>query len=307
MPEDKPDKTPSHGKPERPVGDAGLLFRDAAPAGSSGARSQPAAAPGEEFALVDIPESAPEEPPALPRGAQPKGAAAAEPRGEGRATRSSEDSGFDPSDLVPEPWSRWAEWGMNLIILGAWLMLIILLAYIVSGMEFYWLAFVLLIVGGLVAVVLSYPLIITLERPVRVTPEQALRDYYNALSHHVPHFRRMWLLLSAAGRVSSAFGSFEGFKGYWKEQLGRLRQGHAGPLTPLVFEVINFKAEKSAGKSRIDVTYSLNVSVRGQRSSGAIHTIPAALALVRGPDNMWYLENGTLARAERTTRSRSLS
>ena len=68
------------------------------------------------------------------------------------------------------------------------------------------------------------------------------------LSHHVPHFRRMWLLLSTAGRISAAFGSFEGFKGYWKEQLARLRKGHAGPLTPLVFEVINFKAEKSAGK-----------------------------------------------------------
>ena len=200
MPEEKADKTPRHGKPEPQVGDAGLLFRDAAPAGPSSPRSQPAAVPGEEFDLVDISESPAEsaaaQAPTLPRGAQSKAPAAGEPRGEGKASRSPEDSVLDPSDLVPEPWSRWAEWGMNLIILGAWLMLIILLAYIVSGMEFYALAFAFLIVGGLVAVVLSYPLIITLERPVRVTPEQALRDYYNALSHHVPHFRRMWLLLS---------------------------------------------------------------------------------------------------------------
>jgi len=86
--------------------------------------------------------------------------------------------------------------------------------------------------------------------------------------------------------------------------LGQLRQGHAGPLTPLVFEVINFKAEKSAGKTRIDATFSVNVLVRGQRPAGAIHTIPASISLVRGPDSMWYLENGTLARAEPAKRSR---
>ena len=205
---------------------------------------------------------------------------------------------LDPSDLVPETWSRWAEWGPNLLIVVAWVALLFLLVYFVFGLEFYGLAFALLLVGGLVAVVLSYPMLITLERPVRITPEQAVRDYYTALSHHVPHFRRMWLLLSAAGRISAAFGSFEGFKGYWKEQLARLRQGHAGALTPLVFEVVNFKSEKSAGKSRIDATFALNVSVRGQRAAGAIHTIPATIALVRGPDNMWYLESGTLPRGE---------
>ena len=56
-----------------------------------------------------------------------------------------------------------------------------------------------LLVGGLGAVVLSYPILITLERPVRITPEQAARDYFGALSHHFPHYRRMWLLLSARG------------------------------------------------------------------------------------------------------------
>jgi hypothetical protein len=106
----------------------------------------------------------------------------------------------------------------------------------------------------------------------------------------------MWLLLSTAGRTSSAFGSFEGFKGYWRDQLARLHKGHAGPLTPLVFEVVNFKSEKSAGKARIDATYSLNVSVRGQRAKGAVHTFSGPVGLVRGPDNMWYLESGTLPR-----------
>jgi hypothetical protein len=156
-----------------------------------------------------------------------------------------------------------------------------------------------------VTAALSYPILITLERPVRVTPEQAVRDYFSALSHHVPHFRRMWLLLSTAGRVSTAYGSFEGFKGYWKDRLSQLRQGRASALTPLVFEVVNFKAEKSAGRVRIDASFSVNISVRGQRPAGAIHAIPVSISLVRGPDNMWYLENGTLPRGEPVASSRT--
>ncbi len=194
---------------------------------------------------------------------------------------------------------------MNLVIVGAWLVFFLLLLYIVTGQDLWGLAFILLIIGGLVTAVLSYPILITLERPVRVTPEQAARDYFSALSHHVPHFRRMWLLLSTAGRVSTAFGSFEGFKGYWKDRLSQLHQGHAGPFTPLVFEVINFKGDKSAGRVRIAASFSVSISVRGQRPAGAIHTIPVSISLVRGPDNMWYLEDGTLPRAESATPSRA--
>ena len=113
----------------------------------------------------------------------------------------------------------------------------------------------------------------------------------------------MWLLLSTAGRISTAYGSFEGFKAYWKDRLGNMRHGHAGSLTPLVFEVDGFKADKSAGKVRIDAEFTLKVWVRGQRKAGAIHVIPMTIALVRGPDKMWYLEDGTLGREGRTNRS----
>ena len=34
--------------------------------------------------------------------------------------------------------------------------------------------------------------------------------------------------------------------------------------------------------------------MRGQRKAGVIHAIPMKIALVRGPDKMWYLESGTL-------------
>jgi hypothetical protein len=301
MPEDK-----SHNQlpvePDPKVADAGLLFQGASQAPSS-VPSQPAAreaasGSGEVFDLVDVPEWAADwastQFPSPPR-ARAQAPATGEPRPAAKPEQPRE-AAVDPSALVEETWSRWAEWGPNLISLGAWAAAVLLLVYFVFGQELYALAFILLIVGSLVAVVLSYPMLITLERPVRVTPEQALRDYYGALSHHVPHLRRMWLLLSTAGRVSTAFGSFEGFKGYWSEQLARLRTGHAGPLTPLVFEIVNFKSEKSAGKSRIDAAYTVNVAVRGRRSAGPIHTIQISTSLVKGPDNMWYLENGTLPR-----------
>ena len=92
----------------------------------------------------------------------------------------------------------------------------------------------------------AYPILITLERPVRITPEQAVNDYYSALSHHAPHYRRMWLLLSDAGRVSGSYASFEGFRAYWKRRLAELRAGKAGGFTPLKFQIEDFRSPRRA-------------------------------------------------------------
>ena len=161
------------------------------------------------------------------------------------------------------------------------------------------LSFLVFLLGAAGAVLLSYPILITLERPVRMTPEQAVRDYYGALSHHLPHFRRMWLLLGKAGRTTSSYGSFEGFKAYWKDRLQQLKGSQAGAMTPLVFEIENYRGEKSAGQARVDVQFTLKVSVRGQRQAGPIGTFPARISLRRGPDKMWYLESGTLPETPR--------
>ena len=212
-----------------------------------------------------------------------------------KKTRTAPAPQADPEQLVPETWSRMREWGPNLLVLGAWGFSIALVSYFILGQEHYYLALLTFLAGIVGGAVLAYPMLITLERPVRITPEQAVRDYYAALSHHVPHLRRMWLLLSAAGRVSYSFGSYEGFKGYWRGRLADLRSGHAGPLTPLVFEVTEFKSDKSAGKTAIDATFVVKVFVRGKRGQGPVRSIPCRLTLVRGPDKMWYLENGLLS------------
>jgi hypothetical protein len=227
------------------------------------------------------------------------GAAAATPDRSTRAAR--EGSRIEPKAPVEEVWSRQAEWGPTLLILAAWLFALAIALNFLFGLELYGLSFIVLLVGGFVAAVLSYPILITLERPVRVTPEQAVRDYYGALSHHRPHFRRMWLLLSTSGRITSYYGSFDGFKAYWVDRLKQLKGSAAGTLTPLVFEVTDYRAEKSGGQSRIDAEFTVKVSIRGQRQAGPIHTFPVQTSLVRGPDKMWYLENGTLVEPARET------
>jgi hypothetical protein len=283
------------------------LFQDESAVKSNPSRdatSGPEFDSGETFALadgpsdVDLPPPAPVVPP--PRATPKRDARPSRPS---KAEQSAGSPMLEPSALVEEVWSRSAEWGSTVLLVGAWLTFIVLLVYFGLGFEHFWGSLLTLIVGGMVAVVLSYPILITLERPVRITPEQALRDYYGSLSHHLPHFRRMWLLLSTAGRTSTAYGSFEGFKAYWKDRLASMRKGHAGSMTPLVFEVADFKADKSAGMVRIDAQFTLKVWVRGQRKAGAVHAIPMAIALARGPDRMWYLEDGTLGREGRASRS----
>jgi hypothetical protein len=291
--------------PQPDIGDAELLFREEglSPAQPSPKPAASSSGASEVFDLVDEPAEA-DLAQAVPVPPIPDSSTSKQTRkpGKARAEAAQADSKLDPSSLVEEVWSRTAEWGQTLILVGGWVSFLVIFLYFALGQGAIGLTLAALILGGGVAVFLAYPILITLERPVRMTPEQAVRDYYGALSHHMPHFRRMWLLLSKAGRISSAFGSFEGFKNYWKDRLASLRQGHAGSLTPLVFDVSEFQAEKSAGLVRVDADFTLSISVRGQRQAGPIQKIPLKIALVRGPDKMWYLENGTLTGADRSPR-----
>ncbi|HKI16972.1 MAG TPA: hypothetical protein VKA15_03790 [Isosphaeraceae bacterium] len=284
MAENTPKKAPRRDvEPE--VTAADWLFQESDKKSKSQShRPTVAADPEDVFALAD--PSSVEIPTSLSPGVAPKVRAP--------AGIVDDQSKLDPAALVEEVWSRPGEWGGTLIVMGAWLTVVFLGFFFCWFQDLYGTAFLVLLAGGLVATILSYPLVITLERPVRITPEQAVRDYYGALAHHIPHYRRMWLLLSKAGRISTAYGSFEGFKSYWSDRLRRLREGHAGSLTPLVFEVEDFTADKSAGKVRIDAEFRLKVSVRGKRKAGSILSFPMKIALVRGPDKMWYLETGTM-------------
>lgn len=198
-----------------------------------------------------------------------------------------------PAD-VDQPWSRLAEWGADLGRVGIALAATVGLVFLLGPVVGFGLGLLLGLIGLAAAVLLSYPIAVTLERPVRLTPEQALKDYYAALSHHFPHHRRMWLLLSSAGRSAPEFGGEAGFRAYWKDRLAQLRGGRVKASTPLTFKVDDFKADKSAGLDAVEGRYTLNVLVRGQESEGPIYSGQAKSTFSRGPDRMWYLDDGTL-------------
>jgi hypothetical protein len=81
---------------------------------------------------------------------------------------------------------------------------------------------------------------------------------------------------------------------YWSKRLTQLRESRAGRFTPLVFQVEEFRNEKSAGKSEINADFRLKVLVRGRRKEGPVLDMRLARRFVRGPDKMWYLDDGTL-------------
>ncbi len=289
------------GDNDRRIADAELLFgEDPANRPQPKAPLIPAVSPGDDYALEeraepvqkkvasvfdDEPLARPADPPATPTTARR--------REEFEPDRRARTQLEDP-DAVEQVWSRGAEWGPSLATLA--------IVAVATGLIFTWsisagfyaLAIVGVLAGGAVFVLLSYPILISLERPVRITPEQAVKDYYGALSHHVPHFRRMWLLLSTGGRTSDHFSNFPEFKRYWVDRIAKLRAGRSGRFTPLKFEVGDFKSDKSQGKTCVDAGYTVKVFVRGRQGEGPLDSFRVETSLVKGQDRMWYLDKGFL-------------
>jgi hypothetical protein len=282
-------------EPEKETADAELLFRDPPgtpspsapppppPAGPQAAADDAYDIVGPDPAPAGDEEAAPIVPPVPPRATR---ARATTPPPRVASTSAASDV---------EPWSRWAEWGPDVIRLAGVAAGVLLLLYLALSAHLFGLGFFLFVAGAGTLAVFGYPLFITFERPVRITPEQALKDFYAALSHLVPHYRRMWLLLSTTGRRSTFFSTVEGFRGYWHERIAALLGAQANPrFNPLAFEVQEFRSEKSAGQTEIEGSYTLAVFYRDRRDEGPVATYHGKVSLVRGPDRMWYLNQGLL-------------
>lgn len=212
---------------------------------------------------------------------------------EPKKSRSSRSRTLD--SYVDDPWTRGAEWGPDLIRLGVLTLLTLVLAYFASASFGIGMGLLVMLLGGLTLIAFSYPIVITLERPTRITPEQAVRDYFAAISHHFPHYRRMWLLLSTPGRSTPEYQSFSEFRKYWKEVESRIRERSQGSkFTPLSFRVEAFKADKSAGRDDVEASLTIEVYLRGQTDGEPLHSVRLKSSLVRGPDRMWYLDDGRL-------------
>lgn len=279
----------SHDRPESEIADASLLFGGAEkPSAPKVEREVEPSEAEESYGVVGGAEAVDE---TAVKSPVPAPAPSVRPR-----TRSSEETRSDaaPSSesRVDEVWTRGAEWGATLAVLGAALGAGLFLTWAAFNAIGFGFAFVLFMLMSVALLVLAYPIFITLERPVRVAPEQAARDYFEALSHRRPHYRRMWLLLSNTGKKSARFDSFPAFQAFWKSRLAELRT--ADVRGPIRFEVAGFKSEKSGGKSHIDGKFTVKVSAGGKTEPLELGEFPIESGFVKGPDNMWYLDRGVL-------------
>jgi hypothetical protein len=230
---------------------------------------------------------------------------------------------------VDQVWSRSAEWGPTQAVLAVVGLFFAYLIYRFAAADYWYLAFDFLLIGGVILLVLAYPILITLEPPVRMKPEQAVVLYYEALSHMVPQYRRMWLLLSAAGHHTDKFSALQGFRFYWKARLQQIREDYAnqptsqGPkfvdirssegigrllkrwfLTRIGeradrwnlfrFEVAVFQCDLSTGKTFVNATFLINVFPWDQTTGEPFQSFRVESGLTKGPDQMWYLDTGML-------------
>ena len=250
---DNPKNSP---KDEPEIADAASLFGNEPKPSRPGSTPKPSPAPASPApgeGTYDLEGGEPEEapvvppvpPPAAPARPRPKPGAEAEPR---------ERKPSAPEGRVEQVWTRGAEWGSTIALLAIVGLIVLGLTYLTFSVENLVLPLLILLVGGAVWILLSYPIVITLERPVRMTPEQALKDYYGALSHHFPHYRRMWLLLSETGRTSSSYGSFDGFKSYWKSRLAELRGGRSPPALRWSFRSRTSSPRRAPARPRSTVS-----------------------------------------------------
>jgi hypothetical protein len=147
------------------------------------------------------------------------------------------------------------------------------------------------IVGLLTWVVwLIYRFALILPHPVRVTPEQAVREFLDSLGHLMPNFRRMYLLLTSDAQ--QAFGSFGAFRAYWQWRRCQVMASD-WVVKAVRYEIANFQTEYNAERTLADVTFTLTLFVPGQPDK-AIRR-PVTWTLVKGQrDGSWYLNDGML-------------
>ena len=268
--------------------DASFLFGDEAPAAKSRPERSPRPGPiegGYDLEGGDpIEDEAPPVPraPIAPRTAKPKTKPKDEP------SRPAEEARVD------ELWTRGAEWGPSLIPVGLVGVVAFVIFYILLTNGQFGTSLLALLVGGAVMLALAYPIFITLERPVRMTPEQAVKDYFGALSHYFPHYRRAWLLLSTPGKNDRDFTTLAEFRAFWKRRRAEILSNGGKPGAAMSVDVRDFKADKSAGKTAVDATFTVVVNSGGDASATTLDTIRVQMGLAKGSDNMWYLNSGKI-------------
>ncbi len=208
------------------------------------------------------------------------------------------DHGIHPflshSDILP--WSRLRESKTDILRMTIVVLCTMILAWIFADWNTIHLAGWICVLGTGLLAVMAYPLAVGLERPIRMSPERAVRDYFESLEHHGPLYRRMWIFLAPEGQTSRSYADYESFRLYWKQRIREWQhRGNAWPMTPVAITIDRFesKPDPEDPESR-SLNFTVNVSLRGHRSQGPIATYSLNWRAVRGPDQQWYLSVGNL-------------
>jgi|GEM_PF-6244080 len=214
------------------------------------------------------------------------------------------DDALSPSRAKPVPdrsgriesardfplWSRYQESGPALfrVLFSAGITL--LLAWLFADWNTIHVSGWFALIGGISTILMAYPLVVGLERPVRTSPERVVRDFFESLEHHVPLYRRMWLLLTPESRVTRHYTDLAGFREYWKGRIREWQHRGAWPGTPVVMSIGSLTATPDPGEPFVrHLKFTLAVSLRGRRSSGSVATYDISWTAERGRDGQWYL------------------
>jgi hypothetical protein len=202
---------------------------------------------------------------------------------------------FEPHPGI-RPWTRRAESGRTILMMTVAVLGTLILAWIFADWKTLHIAGWVCIIGAVVTMLLSYPLVVGLERPLRMSPERAVRDYFEALEHHGPLLRRMWLFLAPEGRETRYYSNFDGFQAYWRRRIREWQhRGDAWRVTPVAIMVGQVDSPQDAQNPNIrHLHFTVQVSIRGKRAAGPVATYHVQWTAVRGPDRQWYLLSGDL-------------
>lgn len=202
-----------------------------------------------------------------------------------------------------QPWTRFRESRSDFVRMTVAGLSTIILAWLFSGWSTIHLAGGICIVGTAVVAIMAYPLIVGLERPIRMSPERAVHDYFESLEHHGPLYRRMWIFLTPEAQNCRSFSDYDSFKLYWKQRVKEWRhRGNAWPQTPVVISVDQFQSKPDASDpNKSLLKFSIAVSLRGHRSRGPIASYKLSWTAFRGPDRQWYLADGNLPEVQSST------
>jgi hypothetical protein len=187
---------------------------------------------------------------------------------------------------VSHVWSRWVEWKQPIV----WASVGVALATLIVFVPAYVATLMFLAAMGYGA----YCVVISLEVPVRVTPEQAIQEFFAAAGHRLPNFRRMYVLLTDNGKTSSAYSDLAQFRAYWTDQIAQFSRSPAW-LVPLEFRIEGFSHRYNADKTMATVRYVVKIAPRGQAESvSATAEFDVRNLVVKGPDGQWYVNDGSL-------------